>query len=298
MGWGHFIVEVSHMTYAEWFDQYLALYKRKLKPKTRESYARLQGLLAPILGALDLAAITPDHIQAALNQIEDQAGSRQAQLAFALLHAALRRAVRSRHLPANPVEAVDKPDHEATPGRAITGEDWATLRPVIASDLAIALMCHAGLRRGECLGLQWGDVDLGAGLLRIRRQRLRVGGQLITQPCKSRSGARDVPIAAELAPLLRSAFRLDRARHVVGCAPETLARRWRRLQIDAGIKQPYRLHDLRHTYATRLALSGCQIKALQYLVGHASVELTLSTYTHVGPLEAAQEYKRVAGSLH
>lgn len=286
------------MTYEEWFGMYLSLYKRKIKPKTLESYSRLQGLLAPILGALDLAAITPDLVQVALIRIEDQAGSRQAQLAYALLHASLRRAVRSGHLAANPVDAIDKPEHEAKQGRAISGEDWTALRSVIDSDLAIALMCHAGLRRGECLGLQWGDVDLGAGLLRIRRQRLRVAGQLITQPCKSRSGSRDIPIAAELAPLLRSAFRLDRQRYVVSCSPETLGRRWRLMQLEAGIQQPYRLHDLRHTYATRLALAGCQINALQYMVGHSSIELTLSTYTHVGAAEAAQEYKRVAGSLH
>ena len=286
------------MTYSEWFSLYLSLYKHRIKPKTKESYARLHGLLAPILGALDLAAITPDHIQAALVRIEEQTGSRQAQLAYALIHAALRRAVRSRHLATNPADAVDKPAHEAASGRAISGEDWAVLRPIIASDLALALMCHAGLRRGECLGLRWGDVDLPSGVIHIRRQRLRVDGQLIDQPCKSRSGCRDVPIAAELAPLLRSAFRLDRQRHVICCAPETLGRRWRRMQIEAGIMQPYRLHDLRHTYATRLALSGCHIKALQYLVGHSSIELTLSTYTHVGPLEAAQEYKRVAGFLH
>lgn len=286
------------MTFSEWYGLYLSLYKRGLKPKTRESYDRLQGLLAPILGALDLAAITPDHIQAALLAIEDQAGSRQAQLAYALLHATLRRAVRSRHLPYNPVDAVDRPEHDAQPGRAISGEDWATLRPVIASDLGFALMGLAGLRRGEALGLCWGDVDLGAGLLRIRRQRLRVGGQLIDQPTKSRSGLRAVPIDAQLLPLLRASFRLDPQRHVLQCAPETLARRWRRAQLEAGVTQPYRLHDLRHTYATRLVLAGCNLKALQYMIGHSSIELTLSTYTHVGPSEAAAEYKRVAGSLH
>lgn len=286
------------MTYEEWFDLYLRLYKRNLKPKTLESYARLQGLLAPILGALDLEAITPDHIQAALILVEDQAGSRQAQLAYALMHATLRRAVRSRHLAFNPADAVDKPEHETTPGRAISGEDWATLRPVISSDLALALLAYAGLRRGECLGLQWGDVDLGAGLLHIRRQRLRVAGQLIDQPTKSRAGCRSVPIDAELLPLLRSAFRLDRARHVVSCSPETLRRRWQRLQLDAGIRQPYRLHDLRHTYATRLVTAGCNLKVLQYMVGHSSFDLTVQTYTHIGPLEATQEYRRVAGSLH
>ena len=286
------------MTYAEWYDTYLTLYKRKLKPKTRESYARLNALVAPVLAAVDLAAVTPDLIQRALILVEDQAGSRQAQLAYALIHAALRRAVRSGHLPANPAEAVDKPEHDAAAGRAISGEDWATLRPVIASDLSFALMGLAGLRRGECLGLQWGDVDLGAGCLRIRRQRLRVAGQLIDQPTKSRSGARSVPIDADLLPLLRSAFRLDRARRVVCCSPETLARRWKAAQLEAGIVQPYRLHDLRHTYATRLVLAGCNVKALQYMIGHSSVDLTLNTYAHIGAAEAAAEYKRVAGALH
>ena len=286
------------MTYEEWFALYLQLYKRSIRPKTRESYDRLHQLIAPILGAKQLDQITPDDVQLALLAVADRAGSRQAQLAYALIHAVLRRACRSRRLPYNPADAVDRPEHEAAAGRAISGEDWATLRPVIASDLAFALLGLAGLRRGECLGLQWGDVDLGAGCLHIRRQRLRVGGQLIDQPLKTASGCRDVPIDAILAPLLRSAFRLDRGRHVVGCSPETLARRWRRAQLDAGIKQPFRLHDLRHTYATRLVLSGCNVKAVQYLVGHSSVELTLSTYTHVGAYEAAAEYKRVEGSLH
>lgn len=286
------------MTFDEWTTQYLTLYKRKIRPKTKESYQRLQGLLSPILGGLALAAITPDQIQEALLAVEDQAGSRQAQLAYAYLHATLRRAVRSRHLLYNPADAVDKPDHEAAPGRPISGEDWSTLRPVIASDLAFALLCFAGLRRGECLGLQWGDVDLPLGVIHIRRQRLRVGHQLIDQPTKSRAGARSVPIAPELLPLLRASFRLDRCRHVIDCAPETLARRWRRAQLEAGIAQPYRLHDLRHTYATRYAVAGCNLRILQYMIGHSTFELTTDTYAHVGPADAIAEVKRLADSLH
>lgn len=286
------------MTYDEWWGRYLALYKRKIKPKTRESYARLQGLLAPILGALDLAAITPDHVQAALLAVEDQAGSRQAQLAYAVPHAALARAVRSGHLADNPADAVDKPEHDPTPGRAISGEDWALLRPVIASDLAFALLGLAGLRRGEALGLCWGDVDLRAGLIHVRRALVRVNHQLMTQTPKSRAGERDVPIAPELLPLLRSQYRFAPDRRVIGCAPETLARRWRRAQLEAGVSQPYRLHDLRHTYATRLVVAGCNLRILQYMIGHSSLDLTAKTYTHIGPVEAAIEYKRVAGLLH
>jgi integrase len=159
-------------------------------------------------------------------------------------------------------------------------------------------MAFAGLRRGEVLGLQWGDIDLAAGLIHIRRQRIRVGGRLTDQPTKSRAGLRDVPIADDLRPLLKAAYRLDPRRQVISCAPETLGRRWRRAQEDAAIVQPYRLHDLRHTYATRYALAGCNLKVLQYMVGHSSFELTANTYAHVGAADAVAEVRRLSASLH
>ena len=109
------------MNYAQWYETYMSLYKRRLSDKTRESYARLDQLVNPIIGAKPLEAITPDDIQAALVAAEDQAGSRQAQLVYTLLHAAFRRAVRSGHIRQSPVEAVDKPDHEGKQGRAIEG---------------------------------------------------------------------------------------------------------------------------------------------------------------------------------
>ncbi len=283
------------MTYSEWYQTYIQLYKRNLKPKTIESYDRLQGLLSPILGDVALASITPDDVQLALNQVEDVAGTRQAQLAYALIRAAMARAVRSRRLQSNPVDAVDKPSHRATKGRAIKGVDWQLLKPLIAEDVALALMAHAGLRRGEVLGLQRDDVDLQRGVIRIRRQIVRVRGQLITTSPKSESGVRDVPITPELAPILAAACRLlhPRAR-LVQLAPETLNHRWRRLQLEAGIEQPYRLHDLRHTCATRLIAAGCTLNVVQYILGHSSYQLTADTYTHIDAADAAAAVVKIA----
>ena len=64
------------MTYSEWFSQYLSLYKRKISDKTRESYLHLAQLVAPIIGAKPLEAITPDDIQAAVISAEETAGQR------------------------------------------------------------------------------------------------------------------------------------------------------------------------------------------------------------------------------
>ena len=277
----------------------MSLYKRRLSDKTRESYARLDQLINPIIGAKPLEAITPDDIQAALVAAEDQAGSRQAQLVYTLLHAVFRRAVRSKHLRENPVEAVDKPDHETQQGRAIEGANWQRLAPIISGDVAFALMAFGGLRRGETLALRRADVDFSAGVLHVCRQRVRVGGQLVTAPPKSAAGIRDVPISPELEPILREAVRflLPNAL-IVPIAPETLAHKWRNAQRKAGIAEPYRLHDLRHTYATRLVLAGVNIRVLQYAIGHADYQLTMKTYTHIGASAAKSELSRVYASLH
>lgn len=287
------------MTYGEWYSQYLTLYCRKQAPKTLEGKARLAALLAPHLNGLQLEAISAEHIQGALLAIEDAAGPRQAQLAYALLHAVFRRACRSRLLPWSPVEAIDRPEHEPREGRAITGEDWAQLLPAITEDVAFSLMAFAGLRRGEVLGLLRADVDLSARVLHVHRQKVRVAGRLSAGRPKSAAGVRDVPILDELLPQLTRACRLLLpSAPLVRCSPETLARRWRTAQEDAGIAQPYRLHDLRHTYATRLVLAGCNPRVLQYVIGHADLSLTMRTYTHIGPQEAVQELSRLKLSLH
>lgn len=275
----------------------MSLYKRKLAEKTRESYARLHQLLAPI-HATPLEQLTPDQLQLALIGVEAAAGSRQAQLAFTLLHACLRRAVRSRHLEHNPMDALDMPDHEASAGRAITDNDWLLLLPEITSNVGFALLAFAGLRRGEVLALQRGDVDLVAGLIRIRRQRLRVGGALRTVPPKSAAAVRDVPIDADLDAVLRQLPLMLPNTLLVPCAPETLAHRWTRAQVRAGIVQPYRLHDLRHTYATHMVRDGVNVRVLQYIVGHSSLDLTTQTYTHIDGNIALQEVSRAKKLLH
>lgn len=287
------------MNYAQWYQTYMSLYKRRLSDKTRESYARLDQLINPIIGAKPLEAITPDDIQAALVAAEDQAGSRQAQLVYTLLHAAFRRAVRSGHIRQSPVEAVDKPDHEGKQGRAIEGGDWERLSPLIVGNVAFALMAFAGLRRGETLALRRCDIDLQTGVIHVCRQRVRVHGQLVTAPPKSSAGIRDVPISPELVPILTEAVRyLLPNGLLVPIAPETLGHKWSAVQRKAGIAEPYRLHDLRHTYATRLVLAGVNIRVLQYAIGHASYQLTMQTYTHIGASAAKSELSRVYASLH
>ena len=165
------------MTLTDWFAQYLDLYKRGCKPRTLEEYRRLYAAhVAPVIGSQDVLKVTPEDIQRALIGALDRSGARTAQAVHALLRALYRRAVRSRMVTWSPVDAVDRPQHTATPGVAMTDEDYAAALPWISDDLGLSLALMAGLRRGEIAGLQWGDVDLSRRLLSISRTRQRVSG--------------------------------------------------------------------------------------------------------------------------
>jgi len=280
------------MTYGDYFARYMTLYKRDVAPKTRESYARLAQLIGPTLDGLQLDRITPDDLQLTLCAVEDEAGPRQAQLAYSLLHAVFRRAVRSWVIDRSPVDGVDRPHHDAEPGRAISVTDWATLRPVIDGDICYALMAYAGLRRGELLALRRGDIS--DGFVHVRRQRVRVSGQMVERAPKSRAGARDVPVQPDLARVLGDMPLMHPRALMCPVAPETLCHHWRRDQLAAGVATPYRLHDLRHTYATRLVTAGCSLAVVQYVLGHSKLDTTADIYTHISAPAAASVVGRLS----
>ena len=285
------------MQYQEWFDLYLSTYKRDIKPRTREEYQRQHAVyIAPIIAEKPLEAISPEDCQAVINAAAEK-GERIAQAVYALLRAAFRRAVRSRRLQWSPMDAVDRPKHHPEAGHALTQADYLAVVPDVSDDLSLSLALFAGLRRAEITGLQWGDVDLVANVLHIRRIRHRVNGQLVTAPPKSSAGVRALPIAPELLPVLRRFYRLTPSAFCVTVAPEAIDRRWKRVQDNLELSRRYRLHDLRHTYITRAILSGINPRVVQYLAGHSSLELTLQVYSHI-TLEAAQAEIRRVAALH
>lgn len=284
------------MIYRDWYRQYLQLYKRKLAPKTRESYDHVtEAYIFPAMGAVELADVTPEHVQMAINAAADR-GGRQAQVVYSVAHAVMRRAYRSRLITWNPVDAIDKPEHDQEQGKALSAADLQTAEPLILDDLALSLALFAGLRRGEICGLQWQDVDLKAGTLRVRRQRCRAKGELIIKAPKSRAGVRDIPIAPELLPRLRAAYRLAPRDWVVDVSPEAITRRWTKLQKrELSLEEHYRLHDLRHTYGSRLVLAGVNLRVVQYLMGHSKIDITMRVYSHCRASDARQEIIRVFG---
>lgn len=146
----------------------------------------------------------------------------------------------------------------------------------------ILLGLRTGLRQGELLELRWDDIDLAKGLLRVRRS---VWYGNVTTPKNGKT--REVPLSDETRAMLRplsSRFTGELvfpgkggAHLTIGQCRKPLWRVCRR----AGLRR-VGWHVLRHTFASHLVMRGVPLKAVQELMGHATIEMTMR-YAHLSP---------------
>ena len=163
-----------------------------------------------------------------------------------------------------------------------------TLREVIdpyALD-AIRLLLLTGCRLGEILTLEWSQVDLERGFLRLP---------------DSKTGKKNVILGAPALKLLADIPRVRDNPYVIvgetkGKPRSDLKRPWRRVTAHAGL-QGLRLHDLRHSFASMGAASGMGLPIVGKLLGHASPSTT-ARYAHLAddPLRRASD--SIANSIN
>ena len=173
----------------------------------------------------------------------------------------------------------------------------------------VALCAFAGLRRGEALGVQVGDIDFLGRTLRVTRQLQRA------KPADIAAGKGLVPAAGRITVIVRPPkYESERtiylpdqvaailSEHVREHTPagdpsrwlfhengrpwhdNLVDYRWRSTRADAGVTS--KLHDLRHYFASGLIAAGCDVVTVQRAMGHASATTTLNTYAHLWPTAA------------
>ena len=188
----------------------------------------------------------------------------------------MRDAVDEGYAVENPTEGVPVPKRPRTSGRAMPPADadalLSTLEWARQGHRAVGLALGCGLRRSEICALRWDDVRNGC--VHVERSADDDGEDA---PPKSDAGNRVVPMPPAVAAGLESVRGLGR---VVDTTPHSLSRWWRRNRSKLGCPE-YRFHDLRHSYATRLAASGVHIRVAMELCGWASVDVAMRVYTHV-----------------
>lgn len=146
-----------------------------------------------------------------------------------------------------------------------------------------------GLRISEVFGLQWKNLDLSTGKLRVRMQApKRVVDGL--QPLKTSASCRVIDLAPDTIRVLKewrlacppSSFGLVFPSKRGGLVnPHTFrGRYWKDAKEKAGLPD-ITPHDMRHTFVSLLIDAGRSIKEVQYLAGHGSSKVTLDTYAHL-----------------
>jgi integrase len=144
-----------------------------VKPITHESYAMLVNKhIVPAMGNVRLSNLTPAHLQGFYrSKLDAGLSPRTVQYLHVVLHRALKQALRWGLVPRNVAEAVDPPKVLKKAVTPLSPEQARAFLEAARGDRLEALYVlavHTGMRQGELLALRWEDVDLDAGVLRVR----------------------------------------------------------------------------------------------------------------------------------
>ena len=280
--------------------------KDTIRVSTFERYKGIADLhISPALGRLRLKALTPPHIQGFYRgRLDSGLSPATVQKIHVVLHKALSQAVKWSLIPRNVTEAATAPRPSPKEMRPLSAEEVRKFLGDASGDHLEALWVlavHTGMRQGELLALKWKDVDLEAGKVSVRRTLTRESGHYTLGEPKTKKSRRTVKLTGAATDALkdhlsRQMDEIDRLGDLyrdqglvftsnsgAPLNPSNIRNRnLRRLTSKAGVPE-IRFHDLRHTCATLLLSKNVHPKIVQEMLGHATVAITLDTYSHVLP---------------
>ena len=157
------------------------------------------------------------------------------------------------------------------------------------------------MRRGECCGLKWKDVDFGEKSIHICRNVVKVTGEdIIVKEPKTAAGDRYVYFSLEMASLLKEyrsfcerELELHEGRELTSedyifrrhgadlpMTPSTFTWRFKLILKKHNLPLDLNVHSLRHTAASLMISGGADVATVSGLLGHSQVSTTLDIYTH------------------
>lgn len=294
-------------TLADYLEQWLKDYCwPNLASRTAEGYEYIVRChLIPALGKIRLTQLKPEHLQHVYSdKLSAGLSHRTVRYIHATLYKALQDAVRLGMLVRNSADAVETPKVQRCEMQTMSESDIHIFLELAKSTPYYALFYMAlstGMRRSELLAPRWSDVDLTLCQLSVTRalHQLQDGSLIFTQP-KTAKGRRLISLSPSTVIVLREhREQQEKMRQALGLAlteddlvfcrvdgkpllPNSISHAWTKLANRTGLKG-IRLHDARHTHASLMLKQGIHPKVVQERLGHASIQITLDTYSHVAP---------------
>ena len=307
-------------TFGEYVDRWWWPSTAGLAASTRDTYEKeLRLRLRPAFGGTDMRDITRPMVQRMVDGCKTR---RVAEKAIGTLRTVLNQAMGDGLVQSNVAAAryVMPPDGRRRDNGLVVGT-FAAMAPLLRAlrcyavrdggfCLALgALGLLAGLRPEERYGLDWGDMDLGAGVLRVRRAYLAVsareGGHDLKAP-KTALSERVVPMPHDLVDALGSmpgphAGPVLLGAHGGRVSPATAKRRWAaflRWCDGEGREVPHvTIENCRHSYATSYLHAGGNVEDLSRILGHSTIVTTYRRYVRPSTDDVADGVASVIPSI-
>jgi integrase len=296
----------SGMRLAYAVDNWLASAKARVAPASYTRYIiDLQPAVAT-LGAIKITELSALQVQNAQRAWEADGISRNHQSrCLKRLKQVLKQCARYGLVSTNVAEIVDLPRHRPEEINPLNKEQVRVLLAAVSGtrhEALVRLALDSGARIGEMLALEWADFDFEAREVYLNKTLDAYKPE--TRPTKTRKSRRRVELtAATVACLLvlktehrheRLVFPNKRGRYII---QNNLYKQWWK-GLRESLGWPHlRFHDLRHTCASLLLLANVHPLVVSTRLGHANINITLNTYSHLLPGVAASAVTALEGFL-
>ncbi len=264
----------SSPMFLTYMSEWIEIYKKpNLKPSSLQSLKKSLKYAEEAFQDKTLDDITSNDIQKLLVGIKAERIRDMCKINLSQL---FKKAVIQGIIKNNPCDAVEIKRHKASHKKALTRAEQETFLRAASQtkySLLYRFLLSTGLRIGEALALKRSDFDFEKGIVSVNKNVVFVNGEKIEQTPKSDAGYRIVPVPRSICDEIKCMS----GDAIFPYSYNAVRKATERIAKETGLNVT--LHILRHTYATRLEEGNIQPKLKQYLLGHASLEVTQNIYT-------------------
>lgn len=273
------------------------------KPTTTEFYRHISNVIADYFSGKALQSISPTDIDKYLIYLHTKYRTKQEKpLAaktirhhYCALGYIFSFALNKEYITKNPMDKVDCPKTQKKKVDAFTEEQARSFfgyldECPIDFRCMLNLLITTGIRRGELMGLQWGDIDFDNHIISVNRNitYTPASGIVVSTP-KTECSVRQIPVMPSVAAVLmeyrngaedwkKNDFLFPKdGNPSLARDPNSITRRVKRFMKLHGLPD-MSPHDLRHSCATLLLSNGADIKSVQEILGHSNASTTLNFY--------------------
>jgi integrase len=320
------VVAPTSVTLEEYLTEWLTTVRPQLRETTWASYGVAVQRICWGLGARKLQELSAVEVERFYARLVNDGGPAGRPLAaktvrntHIVLHRALADAERLRLVMRNVAHLARPPAVPHVERATWTADELSAFLEHVSGDrlfAAYVLLATTGMRRGEVFGLRWRGVDLSTRRASVTQTVTTVNDKLVLGPTKTNRSRRTISLDPTTVEVLQ-AHRVvqDQERAIAGEAwdpsydlvicdgtgrpehPDRFSRQFQRYVRATDLPPLRGPHNLRHTWATLALRAGVHPKVVSDRLGHATIAVTIDTYSHVAPSLDAEAADTVAADI-